>query len=291
MFYNFFFFFTPMLYIFVIKYNNLILLFILIIYNLFTIKYTADIDVSVYQWNYLPNYLKFNIFFDINDFLNPSIRNDLYIDYDINYQTLICSLDEIDYQIIPDSNKSVVYIRWDSLPILSESEEKAWLRNYDAVMEIDDNDVIRNSETYILKYVFRDGIFNNPDINKYLPVKYKLWRTWESVYVKKVLYEYKNSIITSNRWGFLMDCTTRRLHSKRKNGYLFRSFDTYLCWYYKYEFFLYDRWFRIINAKHGRITKYEFFVRKPILIALFLGAKGLGGLIALYLWFRYSPYP
>lgn len=78
---------------------------ILIIYNIFTIKYTGIVAHDLPIFNYLPNYLKFDIFFKIENFLDPSIYNHVFLNNDIDYDILNSSLEEIDYNLVQNEHE------------------------------------------------------------------------------------------------------------------------------------------------------------------------------------------
>lgn len=99
LFYNPIIFIKSSLYIFMVKYIHLFFLVILIIYNIFTICYVGVVNHDLVCFEYLPNYLKFDIFFKIDNFLDQSIYNQVFFDNDIDYDILNSSLDEIDYKI------------------------------------------------------------------------------------------------------------------------------------------------------------------------------------------------
>ena len=111
--YNFIVFTKPLLYIFINNYSHLFFLVILIIYNIFTTHYIDITHCDFPVFDYLPNYLKFNTFFHIHNFLDPSIYNQVFLDNDLDYNILSSSLDEIDYQILPNQEESFSYLKWE----------------------------------------------------------------------------------------------------------------------------------------------------------------------------------
>jgi len=85
-------------------------------------------------------------------------------------------------------------MRWEDLPYFSQENIDKLNKNYSLIMETQEMDLIRSFEANFLKFIFWEK-----DLKKYMPPKYIYWRNWEAVYVKRILYEYQNSVLVHDR--------------------------------------------------------------------------------------------
>ena len=277
------------IYIFFIKYGNWTFLFMLIIYNLLYVpsdNNLKEIDLLICSKSYLPNYLQFDSFFQIQNFL---VSDDQIFPISINidmaeYSMLENSLEEIDYPIVSDQvGKPLKYIQFHQLPKWSTMDEQSWINFCNIILQTGQGNWTHDFERVFLKYVWGD-----PGFKQYMSIKYTSWRYSESFYIKYLLYEMKELSMRMEGWKILREYAGNRLCSKRKCGYLFRCYDTYLRLYFKYELVQCQSWAYSFN-KRIRWLRMEYYWRKPWVIAINLIVKGLFISACIYAGYSYLP--
>lgn len=272
--------------LFIIKYVFWLFLFIIVCYNIFFPLCITDNIIYIFVLPdfsfYLPNYLQFNSFFNIENYL-LGVNIIIYPDI-IDYQILERSLEEIDYPLFGNGEgKPIKYIQWHQLPRWSVNDDVSWHNTYNTIMQTGQGNLTYDFERFFLKYFMGD-----PGFKDYMPVKYTSWRYSETFYIKFLLHEIKYLSMRMEGWKILRQYAGNRLCSKRKCSYLFRCYDTYLRLYFKYELVQCESWAYSFNRRVKWMIK-EYYWRKPWMIGICCLIKALIAGFCVYKGWGYLP--